>query len=115
MELLRPRSEQSPSALQKYNRHIDNVIGKLEAAADQICSSAVRMDRLAVATRSGIHGLPDSSQLARPSATAQGLVGRGIAAAELGCHPAAGTKRRAAGNLKPLPTTPNKDCDACAQ
>lgn len=49
MELLRPKSEQSPSALQKYNRRIDNVIAKLEAAADQICSSEVRMDRLAVA------------------------------------------------------------------
>ena len=49
MELLRPKSEQSPSALQKYDRRIDNVIGKLEAAADQICSGEVRIDRLAVA------------------------------------------------------------------
>lgn len=49
MELLRPKGEQSPSVLQKYKRRIDYVIGTLEAAADQICSNEVRMDRLAVA------------------------------------------------------------------
>lgn len=49
MELRRPESERSQSALHTYSRRIDKVIERLEGAADRICSNEVRIDRLAVA------------------------------------------------------------------
>ena len=49
MELQRPARERSSSAVEKYERRIGNVIDKLEAAANQICSEDPRIDRLATA------------------------------------------------------------------
>ncbi len=49
MEKLRPPAQQSEAFMQKCDRRVRNVIAKLEACSEEICTPDSRIDRLATA------------------------------------------------------------------